>query len=118
MKAYVAKKNQNNQKADEQAEFFENIDSVEKNDRDDQNDQFVYNLNINFSELCKKCEVKRKIFKSNNVFHAHIRDCKENEKDVMIFSNSKMHDLFIVKFTIKDTVHKDYEFRFYQYAIA
>jgi hypothetical protein len=29
-----------------------------------------------------------------------------------------MHDLLIVKFTIKDTVHKDYEFRFYQYAIA
>jgi hypothetical protein len=118
MKTYVAKENQNNQEADEQAEFFEDIDSIEKNDRNDQNDQFVYNLNINFSELCKKCEIKRKIFKSNNIFHAHICDCKENEKEILTLSNSKMHDLLIVKFTIKDTIHKDYEFRFYQYAIA
>jgi hypothetical protein len=119
MKAYVEKQSENQKISNQsQKKVFEDIDLTEKNDRDDQNDQFVYNLNINCFEICKKCDVKREIFKLNNVFHAHIRDCKENEKDVMILSSSKLHDLLIVKFTIKNTIHKDYEFRFYQYAIA
>jgi hypothetical protein len=38
IKIYVKEKNQNNQKNDEQSEFFEDIDLAKKNDRDDQND--------------------------------------------------------------------------------
>jgi superfamily II helicase len=80
MKAYVAKKSENQEISNQsQEKVFENIDSTEENDRDDQNDQFVYNLNINFSEICRKCDVKRKIFKSNNAFHSHIRACKDDE---------------------------------------
>jgi hypothetical protein len=122
MKAYV--REEQNQRSDEneeniyeQKESFEDIDSVEKNDRNDDDDQFVYILSIDTSDICKKCDKKREIFKSNNVFHSHIRDCTSDEVKINI--TLKQHDdLPVIKSRAKDTVHKEYDFRFYQYVIA
>jgi hypothetical protein len=112
MKTYVKEKNQKNENNFfNQNKSFENIDSTEKNDENDQNDQFIYNLNINFSEVCKKCDMKRKTFKSNNAFHAYIRECKENEK--LYLSESKFEDLLIIESHAKFTAHKKYDFRSY-----
>jgi hypothetical protein len=121
MKTYVAKKNQNAQKNDEQDKFFENIDSIEKNDRDDQNDQFVYNLNINSSKICKKCDVERKTFKSNNAFHDHIKSCLDDKiklKKAFFAIDIDAKIILIVKSRAKKTSLKEYDFRSYQYAIA
>lgn len=119
MKAYVDEKQ--NEKSNENNlsnhnEFFEDINSTEKNDENDQNDQFVYNLNINSSKVCKKCDIKREAFKFNNIFYTHIRECKENEK--LSLSKSKFENLFIVESHAKVIVHKKYDFRSYQYVIA
>ncbi len=104
MKIYVRKENQNNQKDDEQNELFENIDSTKKNDRDDQNDQFVYNLNIDSSDVCKKCDMKRKIFKSNNAFHTHIRNCNDDETKVNVTSIRNSNDLFLIKSRVNSVI--------------
>jgi hypothetical protein len=119
MKTYVEEEDENQEISNQlQEEIFEDIDSTEENDRDDQNDQFVYNLNINSLEICKKCDVKRKTFKSNNVFHSHIRDCKDDETTINIFSEQKFENVSIVKFFVKNTIKKNYDFRFYQYVIV
>jgi hypothetical protein len=123
MKTYVEEKqnqksNENEEIIYDQKQSFEDIDSTEENDRDDQNDQFVYNLNINFSRICKKCNAKRKTFKSNNAFHSHIRVCKSDETKIDILSRQKSKNVFIVRSSVKDTIKKDYNFRFYQYAIV
>ncbi len=122
MKAYVRKKqnqrsNENEENIYEQKESFEDIDSAEKNDRNDDDDQFVYILSIDISSICKKCDKKREIFKSNNIFHSHIRDCIDDEAKINI--TLKQHnDLLVIKSRAKNTVHKEYDFRFYQYVIA
>jgi superfamily II helicase len=62
MKAYVIEKSQKNENnVLNQNETFENIDSAEENDEENQDEQFVYNLNINSLEVCKKCDEKKKI---------------------------------------------------------
>lgn len=93
MKAYVSEKNQNDQKDQElissQDEFFENIDSVEENDEKNQEDQFMYNLDINFSSICKKCEISRETFKFNNFFDTHIRNYIDDESKLSILNKIK-----------------------------
>jgi superfamily II helicase len=117
MKAYVEEKSQKNEDNFlNQNESFEDIDSTEENDENDQNDQFIYNLNINFSEVCRKCDMKRETFKFNNTFHAHIRECKRNGK--LYLSKSKFEDLLIIESHAKVTAHKEYDFRSYQYVTA
>jgi hypothetical protein len=114
MKAYVDEEHQNNQKDQKlnQDEFFENIDSVKENDEENHDDQFMYNLDINSSSICKKCDAKRKTFKSNNVFHNHIRDCTEDERTNLL-EKQKSKDLLIVKSQIKFFVQREYDFRSY-----
>jgi hypothetical protein len=98
MKTYVEKEDENQKISNQsQEEVFEDIDSTKENDRDDQNNQFVYNLNVNFSEICKKCDVKRKTFKSNNVFHSHLRACKNDETTINILSEQKFENVLILK---------------------
>jgi hypothetical protein len=117
MKAYVIEKSQKNEdNVMNENESFEDIDSTKKNDEDDQNNQFIYNLNINSSEVCKKCDIKRKTFKSNNAFHAHIRECSDDEK--LNLSESKFEDLSIIESHAKIIIHKRYDFKSYQYVIA
>jgi hypothetical protein len=117
MEAYVGEKSQENENNFLiQNESFEDIDSTEENDGDDQDDQFIYNLDINFSGVCRKCGMKRETFKFNNTFHAHIRECKRDEK--LYLSGSKSEDLFIIESHAKVTAHKGYGFRSYQYVTA
>jgi hypothetical protein len=122
MKIYVREENQKNQQTENQFESFEEIDLEEKNDENHQNDQFMYNLNINSSKICKKCDIKRKIFSSNNAFHKHIRVCSDDEakliKTLIIHSKIDDEKISIIKSRVKKITHKDYEFRSYQYAIA
>jgi hypothetical protein len=119
MKAYVAKESENQEIANQsQKKAFEDIDSTEENNREDQNDQFVYNLNINSSEICRKCDVKRKTFKFNNAFYSHIRVCKDDETKINILANQKFENVLIVKSSVKNTIKKNYDFRFYQYVIV
>ncbi len=124
MQAYVEEKHQNDEEQNNadvnlnHEKFFEDIDSVEKNDEDDHDDQFVYNLNINTSDICKKCEQKREIFRSNNAFHVHIRECIEKETKLNNFSFESSENLLIIKSIVDDTIQKDYDFRFYQYVIV
>jgi hypothetical protein len=84
MKTYVNEENQVDQKKHDlqrqknnQNDFFEDIDSTEKND--DEKNQFLYNLNINSSDICKKCDTSREKFKFNNLFHKHIRECFDDK---------------------------------------
>jgi hypothetical protein len=124
MQAYVEEKHQNDEeqnKADVNSnheKLFEDIDSVEKNDEDDHDDQFVYNLSINTSDICKKCEQKREIFRSNNAFHIHIRECIEKETKLNNLSFESSENLLIIKSIVDDTIQKDYDFRSYQYVIV
>jgi superfamily II helicase len=119
MKAYVIEKSQKNENnVLNQNESFEDIDSAEENDEEDQDEQFVYNLNINSLEVCKKCDEKRETFKFNNVFHIHIRDCIDDETKIKITSKQYSQNLSLIKSRVKDTIHKSYDFRSYQYAIV
>jgi hypothetical protein len=121
--AYVAEKNQEKderhiKKVEICDSNFEDIDFNEKNDEDDQDDQFMYNLNVNSSGICKKCDVSRERFISNNLFHSHIRDCTDDEKKINIFQRQKSENLLIIKSKIKSSSQKEYEFKSYQYAIV
>jgi hypothetical protein len=99
MKIYVKEKqNQSHIHEENQDDFlnqekiFEDIDFTKKNDEKNNDDQFMYNLNINSSNICKKCDIKRKKFKFNNSFHVHIRECIDDEKfsvRMMILRQSK-----------------------------
>jgi hypothetical protein len=73
-----------------QEKIVDNINPVEKSD--EENHQFMYNLNINSSELCKKCDVKRKTFKSNNVFHIHTRDGEQDRHLAQCMNCAIQHD--------------------------
>jgi hypothetical protein len=122
-KAYVAEKNQKEdethiKKAEICDSNFEDIDLNEKNDENDQDDQFMYNLNANSSRICKKCDVSRKRFISNNLFHFHIRGCTDDEKKINIFQRQKSENLLIIKSRVKSSFQKEYEFRSYQYVIV
>jgi hypothetical protein len=125
MKTFVGEKNQNTQKLNSQTnqnEFFEDIDPAEENDEENQNDQFMYNLDINSPGICRKCGIKREIFRSNNVFHFHIRVCFDDKtklaKALMTQSDVDDKKISIITSQVKNIAHKEYGFRFYQYAIA
>jgi hypothetical protein len=110
MKTYVDEKSENQERTNQaQEEVFEDIDSTEENDRDDQNDQFVYNLYINSSDVCKKCDEKKEIFKSNNAFHVHIRDCIIDDFKLNISSSQESKILLVIKSRVKETMQKDYD---------
>ncbi len=73
---------------------------------------FNYNLNINLSNICKKCEASRDTFKSNNVFHTHIReyfDDKSKLNQLLAFEIT-FADLSLIKSNVKDTMQKKYDF--------
>ncbi len=61
---------------------------------------------------------KKKNFKFNNVFHTHIRDCIDDETKIKITSKQYSQNLSLIKSRVKDTIHKNYDFRSYQYAIV
>ncbi len=119
MQAYVEEKHQNDEEQNNadvnsnHEKLFEDIDFVEKNDENDHDDQFVYNLSINTSDICKKCEQKREIFRFNNAFHVHIRECIEKETKLNNLSFESSENLLIIKSIVDDTIQKDYDFRSY-----
>ncbi len=78
----------------------------------------MYNLNINFSNICKKCETSRERFKFNNLFHSHIRDCIDDESKLSILTEQKLESLSMIKSRATNVVQKNYDFRSYQFVTA
>jgi hypothetical protein len=78
----------------------------------------MYNLNINFSEICKKCDKRREIFKFNNVFHAHIQDCRVDSINRKFEHVDDCDDKSLVRSKVTNNSKFDFVFRFYQYATA
>ena len=96
-------------------ESYEKIDPNEKYNENDSNIQYLYNLTSEFSEVCRKCEISKKNFISNNSFHAHIRVCKNQSVKVTTSSFVKISNFSIIEFSTSITVDNEFEFRSYRY---
>ena len=89
-------------------------------DNENSKNQYFYNVIMKFFEICKKCDVFKKKFKFNNLFHAHIRDCKVNffKSITKKFQTSiKISNLFVIEFIASFTVNNDLNFRNYYFVI-
>ena len=99
------------------SEPYEDIDPDEEYDGEDPDVQYSYNLTPESSGICKKCDVFREKFASNNLFHAHIRVCKVESPKVATSSPSvEISNFSIIEFTAFITVDNELEFRSYRYA--
>ena len=75
---------------------------------------------MKFFKVCKKCDVFKKKFKFNNLFHAHIRDCKVNfyKSITKKFQTSiKISNLSVIEFIVSFTINNDLDFRNYHFVI-
>ena len=75
---------------------------------------------MKFFEICKKCDIFKKKFKFNNLFHFHIRDCKKNFfKSIMQNSQTsmKISNLSVIEFIVLFTINNDLNFRSYYFVI-
>ena len=105
------------EKKSEFSESYENINFNEKFDDKKSNEFYFYNLHSKLSDVCKKCDKLKKNFFFNNAFHSHIRNCSKKKSLVKIIQ-TKISNLFIIKFSILFAVKNDLDFWFYQYAIV
>ena len=75
---------------------------------------------MKFSKICKKCDVFKKKFKFNNLFHAHIRKCKMKffKSVTKKFQTSiKISNLFVIEFIVSFTINNDLNFWNYHFVI-
>ena len=99
---------------------YEKINSNEKYDDKKSKNQYFYNVIMKFFEICKKCDIFKKKFKFNNLFHFHIRDCKGKFfKSVMqnFQTSMKISNLFVIEFIASFTINNDLNFRNYYFVI-
>ena len=101
-------------------ESYEKINSNEKYDDEDSKNQYFYNVIMKSFEICKKCDVFKKKFKFNNLFHAHIRDCKMNffKSVTKKFQTSiEILNLSVIEFIVSFTIDNGLDFRNYHFVI-
>lgn len=71
---------------------------------------------MNSFDICKKCDVIKKNFKFNNLFHIHIRECIHEFKSIIETSQMKFSILFVIKFSVSSIVKNNLSFRNYRFA--
>ena len=101
-------------------ESYEKINFNEKYDDEKSKNQYFYNVIMKFFEICKKCDIFKKKFKFNNLFHFHIRDCKKKFfKSIMqnFQISMKISNLFVIEFIVSFTINNDLNFRNYHFVI-
>ena len=75
---------------------------------------------MKFFEICKKCDIFKKKFKFNHLFHFHIRDCKVKFfKSVMqnFQTSIKISKLFVIEFIVSFMINNDLDFQNYHFII-
>ena len=101
-------------------ESYEKINFNEKYDDEKSKNQYFYNVIMKFFEICKKCDIFKKKFKFNNLFHSHIRDCKMKffKSIVQSFQTSiKISNLFVIEYIASFTINNDLNFRNYHFVM-
>ena len=101
-------------------ESYEEIDFNEKYDDEKSKNQYFYNVIMKSFGVCKKCDIFKKKFKFNNLFHSHIRDCKVKffKSVVQSFQTSmKISNLFVIEFIVSFTIDNDLNFRNYHFVM-
>ena len=94
---------------------FEEINPEKKFDEKKSFDFYFYNIISDSSEICKKCDSKKKTFSSNNKFHDHVRNCtSKNEKKST--EKNEISKLSLIKSFVFKTIKNGLSFRSYQYA--
>ena len=96
-------------------ESYEKIDSNEKYDENDSDIQYSYNLISKFFGICRKCEISKENFVSNNSFHVHIHVCKNQSVKMTISSFVKISNFSVIEFSVFIIVNNELEFRNYRY---
>ena len=118
--SYVGKTEVDDSRKRESDEFYEDIDPSQKNDGGSFNDQYFYNLSSEFFEVCKKCEIFKKKFFFNNVFHHHIRGCIQifftKVSSTTETERTQIENRLVIKFTTFIIIGNGLAFRSYSYA--
>ena len=117
-KAYIGSYEYEDPYADD--ESYEKINSNEKYDDEESENQYSYNVIMKFFEICKKCDILKKKFKFNNLFHFHIRDCKvKSSKSVTKKSQTSIEipNLSVIESTASFTISNDLGFRSYHFVM-
>ena len=101
-------------------EPYEKIDPNEKYDDEESEDQYSYNVTMKSPGVCKKCGIPKKKFKSNNLFHSHIRGCKRKPSKPVVQSPQtpvKIPNLPVIESTAPSTIGNGLGFRSYHFAM-